>query len=259
MTRAIFFIDGNNFYHGFTDRADGPGFRAADYRDLDFAALAGKLAGPGRRVAEVRHYIGQVRQEGDPSRYERQRRFIRALEQDGVICRMGRLEKRGRPDENAKPLMRWLAALPGREFDLDVRLRRELEDLSRRTMSRRLGAWLGGLKRRGVDLHPQAYAELHRLRRSESGDVWVEKAVDVMIAVDMISMAHRDAYDAAYLLSADGDFTPVVDEVRGMGKKVFAVSPLRGAELAARVNAFIRLRRDFFTGLWRNSARPPPE
>ena len=255
MERAIFFIDGNNFYHGFISRGDGPGLRPVDYRDLDFKALAGKLAGSRRRVEEVRHYVGQVKQEGDLSKYERQRKFVSALERDGVTCRMGRLEKRGRADENTRPLAKWLAALPGRkEFDLDDRLCRELENLGRQTMSRRLGAWLNGLSPRGIRLHPQAHAELHRLRGAESGAVWVEKAVDVMIAVDMISMAHRDRYDVAYLLSADGDFTPAVDEVRGMGKKVFAASPLRGAALARHVDTFIRLKRDFFTGLWRNSA-----
>ena len=252
MERAILFIDGNNFYHGCVG---GLGFSAADYREWDFIALAEKLAGPNRRVAEVRHYIGQVRQEkGDSFRYERQRRFIRALERDGVVCLMGRLEKRGRPDENAGALMRWLAALPGREFKLERRFRRELEDLSRQTLPRRLGAWLNSLAPRGERLHPQAYAELHRLRCEASGAVWVEKAVDVMIAVDMISMAHRDAYDAAYLLSADGDFTPAVDEVRDIGKKVFAASPLYGAALAARANAFISMKRDFFAGLWRENA-----
>ena len=36
--------------------------------------------------------------------------------------------------------------------------------------------------------------------------------------------------------------------------EVFAASPLYGAALAARANAFIRMRRDFFTGIWRESA-----
>jgi uncharacterized LabA/DUF88 family protein len=44
---------------------------------------------------------------------------------------------------------------------------------------------------------------------------WVEKAVDVQIAIDMVVMAARDEYDAAYLLSADGDFTGAVEFVRG--------------------------------------------
>ena len=250
MERAIFFIDGNNLYHGFIDRDYGPGYRPVDYRDLDFMALARKLAGDTRRVEDVRHYIGQVKQEGDLRKYESQRQFLRALEQDGVTCLMGRLEKRGSLDIS-KPLTRWLAALPEREFNFPDRLRSELERLSEQTIARQLGAWLHNLASRDIRLPPQAYDELHKLRRAVTDANWVEKAVDVKIAVDMISMAHQDIYDVAYLLSADGDFTPAVDEVRKIGKRVIAASPLRGAELAARVNAFIPMKRDFFAGLWR--------
>lgn len=76
--------------------------------------------------------------------------------------------------------------------------------------------------------------------------VWQEKAVDVMLAVDMVVMATTDEYDAAYLLSADGDFTGAVDYVRKLGKKVFAASALQGAQLAKAVNSFIRIERSWF-------------
>ncbi len=74
----------------------------------------------------------------------------------------------------------------------------------------------------------------------------VEKAVDVQIAVDIVMMAERDEYDVAYLLSADGDFTPAVTAVRTMGKLVYAAAPVRGLQLAAVANAFIRLDRGWF-------------
>ena len=45
-------------------------------------------------------------------------------------------------------------------------------------------------------------------------------------------MAQRDEYDLAYLLSADGDFVPVVREVQRLGKRVFVASPWRGHQLA---------------------------
>ena len=70
----------------------------------------------------------------------------------------------------------------------------------------------------------------------------VEKAVDVMIAVDLVAMAQRDAFDVAYLLSADGDFTPAVKLAQSLGKKVFAVSAQNGAELAKQVNIFIPIK-----------------
>lgn len=252
--RVALFIDGSNLYHGFIDSAKGLNFRPADYQNLDFVALARKLA-KGRQVVEVRYYVGRVKQEGDRSNYTHQRKLLSALERDGVTCRLGRLEKRQRPDESARSLAKWLAALPKRTFNLEPGLYRELEDLGRQTLSRRLGAWLGNLSARDIRLHPDAYKELHRLRQEGSGVVLVEKAVDVMIATDMLSMAYRGDYDVAYLLSADGDFTPVVDEVRKTGRKVFAASPLPCVILANHADAFIRLKRDFFTDLWR---KPPP-
>ena len=73
------------------------------------------------------------------------------------------------------------------------------------------------------------------------GGVFQEKAVDVMLAVDLATMATADDYDAAYILSADGDFTPAARFARNLGKKVYAVSANRGAQLASAVNSFIRI------------------
>ena len=67
-----------------------------------------------------------------------------------------------------------------------------------------------------------------------------------MLAVDMVVLAERDEFDAAYLLSADGDFTPAAEAVRAHRKKVYAASPAPGAQLAAVVDSFIRLSLDWF-------------
>jgi uncharacterized LabA/DUF88 family protein len=83
--------------------------------------------------------------------------------------------------------------------------------------------------------------------KHSQSEVFVEKAVDVMIAVDMVTMAGRNEYDAAYLLSADGDFTPAAKAVGALGKKVYAVSVAHGAQLAASVTAFIHLDPEWFT------------
>ena len=56
-------------------------------------------------------------------------------------------------------------------------------------------------------------------------------------------------YDVAYLLSADSDLVPAVEVVRSRGKKVFAASPAFGHELEKVVDAFISLRRGWFSGL----------
>ena len=78
---------------------------------------------------------------------------------------------------------------------------------------------------------------------------YTEKRVDVSIAVDMVRMAYEGMYDVAYLLSADSDLVPAVEAVRSRGKKVFAASPAFGHELEKVVDAFISLRRGWFSGL----------
>jgi len=47
-----------------------------------------------------------------------------------------------------------------------------------------------------------------------------EKGVDVFLAVDMLSCAFDNQYDTAILVSQDGDFVPVVKEVRRLRKSV---------------------------------------
>lgn len=60
------------------------------------------------------------------------------------------------------------------------------------------------------------------------------------------------SYDAAYLLSAGGDFTPAVAAARAAGKDVYAVSPTYGAQLASAATAFIRIDREWFQGCYRS-------
>lgn len=81
----------------------------------------------------------------------------------------------------------------------------------------------------------------------------VEKAVDVMLAVDMVVGAERGEFDAAHLLSADGDFTPAVEAVRAHGKKVYIASPASGAQLAKVASAFIRMDRAWFDDCYQES------
>lgn len=69
----------------------------------------------------------------------------------------------------------------------------------------------------------------------------VEKAVDVQIAVDMVLGAYRDEYDHAFLLSADGDFTPAVAAAQEMGKRVYIATPGKSFQLGQAANTFIRL------------------
>lgn len=64
------------------------------------------------------------------------------------------------------------------------------------------------------------YFDLRLGRLEPRGSTYVEKGVDIAIAVDMITMAYRDAFDTAILVSSDGDFAKAVDAVRDTGKHV---------------------------------------
>ncbi len=207
---AVIFIDGNNFYHNMHEIQLSAGI------DFDYEAFSRKLVGT-RQWVETRYYIGRVQQKGDLTRYRMQRKFIAHLERFNQInVFLGRLEMRPAKDSNKK-LQNWLNALPRRD---------------------------------DMDLPSNAVDELTSIAQAVSAPIWIEKAVDVMLATDMVSMAYEGQYDVAYLVSADGDFTPAVKKVRAIGRKVFAASPQYGAKLAGVVNTFIPMDREFFHGCW---------
>lgn len=47
------------------------------------------------------------------------------------------------------------------------------------------------------------------------------KGVDISLAKDLLGHAHKDNYDAAVLVAGDGDYVPLVEEVKHIGKRVF--------------------------------------
>jgi uncharacterized LabA/DUF88 family protein len=46
------------------------------------------------------------------------------------------------------------------------------------------------------------------------------KAVDITLATDMLGHAHRGDYDVAVLCAGNGDYVPLVEEVKRLGKGV---------------------------------------
>lgn len=185
--------------------------RVQDLARLDYAKISQKLVGP-RDWIGTRYYIGRVRQEGNLQLYADQRSFLASLEATDprISTHLGRLEPRTVKNAAAAELRQYLFSL---KTHIDKGVFQDLVDLA---------------------------------KRHHSAQVMVEKAVDVMVAVDMVAMAERDEMDAAYLLSADGDFTPAALAVKAAGKKIYAVSPSHGAQLGAAVDSFIRLDSGWF-------------
>jgi len=56
------------------------------------------------------------------------------------------------------------------------------------------------------------------LKRTPEG--FIEKGIDILLATDMVSLAFRNAYDTAILVSGDSDYVPVVEEIQSLGKRV---------------------------------------
>jgi hypothetical protein len=178
---------------------------------LCYKKISEKLLGP-REWIGTRYYIGQIDQRSNPSLYAKQRGFLAGLEatDSRISVHLGRIESRKSNNEAAKELRRYLGALT-------------------------------------IKIEPKLFAELSEIaRRHCDAIVYVEKAVDVSLAVDLVTMATQDDYDSAYVLSADGDFTPAIRFVRSLNKKVYAASPPRGAQIAKAVNSFIPLGKSWF-------------
>ncbi len=182
---------------------------------LNYAKVSLKLAGP-RDWSATRYYVGQIPGTGNLRLAEDQKKFLDFLRacDPRMSVHLGRIEPRPAKSQAAVELGRYLAELR-------------------------------------VRIDPQVYRELVAISTSYAETtVMVEKAVDVMIAIDMVVMAERDEFDTAYLLSADGDLTPAVEAVRASGRKVFVASAQSGARLAASCNTFIRFRSEWFDDLF---------
>lgn len=76
----------------------------------------------------------------------------------------------------------------------------------------------------------------------------VEKGTDINLAVHALTKAHFNAYDVAFIMSADTDYLTVYQQLKNMGKLVVVVI-VKGqniGKIRPEVDDFIILGRDFF-------------
>lgn len=179
---------------------------------LDHWKVAERLVG-GRELREVRFYIGAVGE--DLSRIREQQRFLDSLREQGVVVFLGRVQRSRMSPQAREERRRLRSAFTGREHEVPRDLFETLKDY-----------WNSA---------PPQYRE---------------KGVDTRMSVDLVDLAHRDEYEAAYLLSGDADFVPAVEVARRLGKTVFAASPRPGYELTRAVHAYLKVSRGWFDGLY---------
>jgi|TARA_B100001971_G_scaffold159061_1_gene148908 uncharacterized LabA/DUF88 family protein len=85
--------------------------------------------------------------------------------------------------------------------------------------------FLDRLKKQGIKV------QTRKLKKIKENDkiIRIEKGVDVMIAVDMVSSALvEDKCDSCILISGDADFVPVMQLIKKAGKEVISVSVMKG-------------------------------
>lgn len=92
---------------------------------------------------------------------------------------------------------------------------------------------------------------LGRLERRRN--TYVEKGVDIAMAVDILTLSYNDAYDTAILISGDGDLARPVEIVQRMGKHVENVaSPsILSKNLRQTCDAAIVLDSNYLADCWR--------
>jgi uncharacterized LabA/DUF88 family protein len=69
-------------------------------------------------------------------------------------------------------------------------------------------------------LYNTPYLDVRLGRLEPRGNTFIEKGVDIFLAVDMLKYAFDDTYDTAILVSDDGDFAEAVEAVKDLGKHV---------------------------------------
>lgn len=102
------------------------------------------------------------------------------------------------------------------------------------------------------------FARLQRIPRFEirlgrlepRGNTFVEKGVDVAIAVDMIEMGYRSLYDTAVLVSCDGDFVRAIHAIKGLGKTCEVACFARAFHVQQAADVVRRLDADSLDSLW---------
>lgn len=77
------------------------------------------------------------------------------------------------------------------------------------------------------------------------GDTYVEKGVDVALVTDLLSMAYRNAFEIAMVVSGDNDLLGAIEEVKRLGKRVeiAAFASATGADMKTCGDDFIDLEK----------------
>lgn len=104
-----------------------------------------------------------------------------------------------------------------------------------------------------LERKPYFTVALGRLETRGNG-IYVEKGVDISLAIDMLDLAYHNTYDTAILISGDGDFANAVKILQRMGKHVENASTRSclSRHLQQTCDKTFILDANYFQGCWRN-------
>jgi len=100
------------------------------------------------------------------------------------------------------------------------------------------------------------YFEVRLGRLEPRGNTHVEKGVDVAISIDMLSMAVKNVFDTAILVSCDGDFVRAVDAVKDIGKHMEVACFHKAYHLKEHADMIILLNSNSLSGMWLGKNAP---
>ena len=81
------------------------------------------------------------------------------------------------------------------------------------------------------------------------------KGVDIALTKDMLSHAFRGNYDAAVLVAGDGDYLPLVEEVKRLGKQVFVnfIGQCTSPHLKLAADTFVDITGNIESWAWKQT------
>jgi len=90
-------------------------------------------------------------------------------------------------------------------------------------------------------------------RLEPRGNTYVEKGVDISLAVDMIDLAFQNVYDTGILITGDGDMAKAIEVAQHHGKhiEVACMRSMLSNNLSHVCDKFICLDREYLIDCWR--------
>jgi len=118
-------------------------------------------------------------------------------------------------------------------YELRIKVNHHIEDIKKELEEKRKAYFSYILKQeRNFEGQRKLFEEIKKDKiieikslplKQKDGEVY-QKGVDVLIATDLINLAHTNHYDLAIVLSGDTDLIEAIRLIRKMGKKVIIVS-----------------------------------